>query len=208
MFSSWMSGGANPADAAMPYLEQIPSTITPYYQPFIDTGATAGQNAQTQYASMTNDPTAYYNQIMSGYNESDSYKLQQQEMTDAAENTAAASGMSGTEYDQQRQQEITQGLLSADMDKYFKEVMGIESGGLKGEQAMYETGYKASDTLASMLAKNLSEEAGLEYKGTAYENAANPFSSMMNMFAQGLGAYYGSKSGGVTSGATAAATSV
>jgi hypothetical protein len=58
----------------------------------------------------------------------------------------------------------------------------------------YNTGYKASDTLATMLAQNLAMQAGLAYKGTAWDNAmqAQRRNNMTTGFSQGFGYGYGS----------------
>ncbi len=55
----------NPADSAMPYLQEIPETVTPYYQPYIEQGLQSGQILGEQYGQMATNPQGYYDSIMS-----------------------------------------------------------------------------------------------------------------------------------------------
>lgn len=189
---SWMSkafgGGSsysNPADAAMPYLEEVPGYVDEYYNPYITMGQTAGNTAQGQYQKMATDPAAFANELMASYEPSEWYNYQSDQMTDQAAASAAAGGFTGTEQDMQNQNEMIQGLSSKDMQTWMNYVMQLLGGGLQGEQAMYNTGYNASNQAADAMIGNANAQAGLAYKGQSNENAYNQ--SQSNAFMNALG---------------------
>lgn len=197
---SWLSktfGGSsnysNPADAAMPYLEQVPGMVDKYYNPYIDLGQSQGNAAAGTYAQMAQDPAAFTNALMDTYDTSDWYDYQQKELTDQAAAAAAQGGYTGTDQDIKNQEELTQGLLSKDEQQYLNNLMRSLGIGLEGEQQMYNVGYGASNSAANANIGNLNAEAGLAYKGQENENAYN--ASQVNGFlsalanAAGMGAY-------------------
>jgi hypothetical protein len=163
----------NPADASMPYLEQIPGTVSPYYQPYIDWGQQAGNTLATQYGQMANNPSDYYDQTMAGYTESPAYQYNYDQAMKQQQGAAAAGGYTGTYYDQNQQAKTSTGLLAQDQQQYYNNVTGAQRYGLQGESHLFDTGYNASNTLATMLGENLAAEAGLQYKGATWEDQMN-----------------------------------
>ena len=56
---SWFSNmfsGKNPADSAMPYLNQIPGQTQQYQQPWYEAGKSQIPGLQDQYSQLMNDP--------------------------------------------------------------------------------------------------------------------------------------------------------
>lgn len=198
-FSSMMNGGSytNPADAAMPYLEEVGGWVDQYYNPYIETGLEAGGIAQDQYAAMASDPGQFYDDIYSDYDQSDWYKYNSDMMGETASNTAAAGGYSGTDTDIMKQTELQNALLSKDFQQYLQNYMAIQGQGLQGEQQMYTTGYGASNQAANAMIQNSNAKAGLSYAGTANQNQYNAATTNALMEAIGLtagsAAYYGLK---------------
>lgn len=188
-WSGVFGGGSDASNSAQQYLSQIPQVAHDAFDPYINMGQTAGNIAQDQYASMAQDPQAYINAIMAGYQPSEGYQYQQQQLTDQAQNAAAAGGYTGTESDYQKQMEITQGLLGEDMQQWLNNVMGAQQKGLGGEQQMYNIGYGASGQEANMLAGGLGQQAQAAYAGGASDamqkNAL--FNSLMGLGAGVLG---------------------
>lgn len=184
----------NPANAGMDYLNQVPGTITPYYQPYRQAGLAAGATIGPEYYKMATNPQGYYDDIMGGYEESPQYQYNYDKNTQVMEGDAAAGGYTGTQYDQRNQAEMNEGLMANDQQQYYNNVTRAQQYGLQGGQQFYNTGYQASDTLANMLAQNLTMQAGLAYKGTAWDNSmkAQRRNNMSSGFAQGFGyGYYG-----------------
>jgi hypothetical protein len=160
----------NPADDAMPYLESVPGTVQPIYQPYIDQGLKSGGILANEYGQMATNPGDYYNNIMSGYTQSDAYKYNQQQAMAQQQAAANAGGYTGTSFDQANQAYTTNGLLANDEQQYYNNVTGAQRYGLQGESHLFDTGYEASNQLANDLVQNLYAEAGLSYKGTAADN--------------------------------------
>lgn len=161
----------NPANSAMPYLNQIPGIGQQYFNPYIQQGQQVAPNLQAQYGQLTNDPTAFYNQLMQGYKPSAGYTKQSQDMLKAAENSAAASGFAGTNLDQQQRAQLVQSLMGKDMQQYLQNVMGLYGTGLQGQQHLYDTGYNASGQLADFLGQGLGAQSALSYAGDAFKRA-------------------------------------
>lgn len=179
----------DPSKAAMPYLEQIPETIQPYYQPYIDWGIGAGQNLYDYYGNLITSPEDYYYNIMMGYQASPEYQYQSEQLQKQMEGNAAAGGYTGTAYDQQTQADEIQKLIARDQQRYFNNIYGIQNTGAQGEQHLFDTGYGASTGYADRLASNLAQEAGLQYKSTADKNQYNNayHNAVMNALLQGAG---------------------
>ena len=102
----------NPADAAKPYLDRIPETMNPYFQPAIDRGNRSGDTLERQYGEMTNDPSALLSRLGSGYKESPGYQFKLHQALAAANNASAAGGMLGSNQHQFQNEEIGEGLAS------------------------------------------------------------------------------------------------
>lgn len=164
---------SNPADAAMPYLQQIPGTISPYYQPYINAGGDALQDLIKQYGQLINNPGSVISNVGAGYQQSPGYQYQMNEGLDAANASAAAGGMLGTPYAQKQNTQVAEDIANKDYQQYLNEALGLYGAGLQGEQGVNEMGFGASKDLAGDLASNLQNEGQLAYAGTANQNASN-----------------------------------
>lgn len=186
---SWLSNLFNPTDpsqAANEYLSQIPGVSHGVYDPYITRGNQAGDILTKRFGEMSNDPMAFINNIMKGYNESDAYKFKADELSRAMGNTAAAGGMRGSFQDQENQAKLVQGLLGEDMQQWLSNVLGVNAQGLSGQQGLYNTGFGASQGLESSLMGGLGAQASNAYAGAANKNQFN--SGLLGSILQGLGA--------------------
>ena len=181
-------GGSNPADAAQPYLNQIPGTITPYYQPYIDTGLNAMDTVNTQYGNLINNPTGVMNSIGAGYQQSPGYQWQVNQATNSANNAAAAGGMLGSPAEQQMLAQNVNGMANQDYYNYVDRGMSSYNTGLSGMQGLNQMGYGASNELAQSLANALMSQASLAYAGQANQNMSEggAFGSMMGLASSAL----------------------
>lgn len=166
----FLRGGSNPANAAMPYLDQIPDIVKQGYNPYIQRGDTAYQAMQGPYGQMAQDPAAFLEQIMSKYQPSKSYQLRRDEALRAAGNSAAAAGRRGTLSDIESQSHIADSLLGEDMQNWFANVFGLQGRGLEGEQHLYDKGFDATQGLTGDLSNILGTKAGLAFQGQADKN--------------------------------------
>ena len=160
----------NPSDDAMPYLDQVPATAEQGYNPYINLGKGAARTSAPIYYQMATDPGAYYNDMMGGYQESDAYIYNQDQLMQQQAGTAAAGGFSGTEYDQQQQAATTSGLQAQDQQQYYNNVTGAQTQGLNAGMHYYDTGYDASKNLTDILVGNLNNQASLSYKGSVWDD--------------------------------------
>lgn len=174
-FSNLMGGGSyqDPAAAASKYYDQVPDYVSKYYDDYINKGKAAGDINAEQFSKMASDPTAFYDSIYNTYKPSAYYQHQSDLMHKTAANTAAAGGYSGTESDIQKQTEQQNALADMDWDKYLQEVLGIQQGGLQGNQQMYNTGFQASNMSAEDLLNMLNAQGGLAFNSAAQKNAYN-----------------------------------
>lgn len=159
-----MLGAPNQGGSAMNYLNNIPGTITPYYQPFINQGQSAYNTMNPQISAMTSDPVAFLQNIMKGYQPSNSYQMQNTEMQKAAGNTAAAGGMRGSLNDISNSAHITDTLMGNDMQNWLANVLGIQRTGLGQESHIYDTGYNASNALAGDLSNVMGSQSQLAFQ--------------------------------------------
>jgi len=171
---SWLSdffkGGKNPADSAMPYLNQIPGMEKQYYDPFINQGREAGNTLSPQFNQMSSNPADFLESIMSKYQPSRSYQLRNEEALQSAGNTAAAGGMRGSLSDIKNSSRISDALLGQDMQQWLQNVMGIQQQGEQGLGHQFDTGYDASKSLSGDLSNVLGEQAGLAFQGQSNQN--------------------------------------
>lgn len=185
---------SNPANAAMPYLNQIGPTMSPYYQPYINQGQQSLGMLSQQYGEDITNPGGVMSSIGAGYQASPGYEWQVQQGTEAGNNAAAAGGYVGTPMHQQQQSEMEQGIANQDYYNYLNHALGIYKGGLQGESGLNQMGYNASNELAQSLAQALMSQAGLAYSGQENQNQSQR-GLLGGLVGAGLGGYQAYKYG-------------
>lgn len=167
---SWLSklfgfshNDSNPVGEANQYLNQIPQLGKSTYQPYIDQGNQAYGALNEQFMSMLKDPAAFREKLMSGYEPSQSYKNQQEEVMKQIQGNAAAGGVAGSDFSNKQIGEMTNKLLGADKENYLNSLLGIQGTGLTGESGFQNQGYGASQSLADLLGGALNQQGGLAF---------------------------------------------
>lgn len=163
----------DPAEAAAPYLQQAAQTEQNYLSPFVTHGTQAGNTLSTQYGDLTSDPAAVLSKMMSSYEPSQFYDIMNKALSTSASNAAAAGGYRGAPYEQGKQQVITEGLLSKDMQQYLNNIFNLYFKGLGGEQGLYNTGFNAASSLAGDESNILGSAAQLAFQDAREEDARN-----------------------------------
>jgi hypothetical protein len=166
MLSDWQ----NPSDSAMPYLNNIPGTMKPYYDPYINAGRGALNDVEGQYGRLTSDPGGRLNEIGQGYHESPGFKFALQQALQGGNHAAAAGGMAGSPMHEQQNMQMATNLGNQDYNNWMRNALGMYSQGLQGQQGIAQMGYGASNELAQSLANNMMSQAMLKYAGTQSEN--------------------------------------
>lgn len=195
---SWLSelfGGGNAGGAAKGYLDQIPGVAHEGYDPYVNAGKDASGKTKSTYESLMDDPTGFINKLMEGYQPSEGYNFQKEQLTKELGNTAAAGGIAGTPQDQMNQGAGVQKLLSGDMQKFLENVLGVFNTGVKGEEGIAERGYDASGKLTDTLGGALNQQGGLAFNQE--QNSQKNKQDLWNMFGKALGGAGGFALGGV-----------
>lgn len=163
----------NPSNAASQYYDQIPGTMTPYFDPYIQQGLRAMPQLEGQYGQMMNNPNELFRKLSQGYQQSPGYEWRRNEAMRGVNNAAAAGGRLGSMEEQQNMADITGHLADQDFETYLSHILGLYGGGISGMQGMSDTGYKASSSLAESLAQALMMQAENSYRGQSNENENN-----------------------------------
>lgn len=191
-------GGNNPADAAMPYMNQIPGMEKKYYDPFINRGNAAYDRFNPILNSMSSDPAGFLEQLMGKYAPSRGYQLKRDEMMRSAGNTAAAGGTRGNIQDISNEARLDDYLMGDDMQQWLGNVLGLQKTGLEGEEGLYNTGFDATKNLTGDLSNILGTQAQLAFQGQREKNQSRSdfLSGLTKAGAGAAGWYLGGPAGG------------
>jgi len=185
----------NPANSAMPYLNQIQGTLQQGYDPYVNAGLGAMGNYSDLSKQMTSflpqlqgalgsamsSPGQFINTIGQNFQQSPGYQFQVNQAENAAKNAAAAGGMLGSPQQQQGIAGTVNQLANQDYYGYLNEAMGAFGKGVEGSQNLVNTGfqgfgnimnqgYNASNEMAQSLANALQSQGSLAYAGQANKN--------------------------------------
>lgn len=172
----------NPADAAKGYTNQLPGTVSPYYDPYIQAGQRSMGTLEEQFNQLVNNPQAIYSMLApkGEFQQSPGYQFQMEQGMNAATNAAASGGQAGGS--QHQSEAAALGTNYANQDYYnwldqvynaeFERMLGLYSGGLSGLSGLNTMGYNASDSLASLLAQNLMNQAQLAASSSQQQGSA------------------------------------
>ena len=170
---SWFSnlfGGKNPADSAMPYLNQIPGQTQQYQQPWMQAGKDQLPGLQDQYNQLMNDPGGKMNQIGEGFKESPGFKFAMQQALQGGNHAAAAGGMAGSPQHEQQNMQMATDLGNQEYGNWMKNALGMYGQGLEGSQGMANQGQQAGQSMADMIAQTLAQQANLSFNGQQQQN--------------------------------------
>jgi hypothetical protein len=173
----------------MPTLQQIPGTITPYYQPYIDAGSGALSQLSGQLGNLVGDTGGVYNRLAEGYKESPGFKRSLEQALMAGTAAQAAGGMAGSPLHQQQNMGIASDIASKDFQNYLQNQMGLYGMGIQGLGGLSNLGYGAASGLADNLGSGLSQQAAMNYADQLYRNQQK--SSGLGGIFSGIGSLLG-----------------
>lgn len=186
---SLFGGGANnPYDAASKYYDQIPGTMKPYFDQYINSGKNAMGDLEKEYGNLMNDPGSILARLGKGYTESPGFKFERDQGLNSINNAASAGGMMGTNQHQQQAGALATNLANKDYGDYLKNAMGMYGQGLGGKQDINKMGFDASTGMGKMLAELLMNKGNMAFSGEASKNAAN--SNGMGSLFGGLASFF------------------
>jgi hypothetical protein len=184
---------ADPSKDANRYLGQIPGVGHNAYDPFINQGREAGNKLGGEYGKML-DPTAFMDEIMGHYKESQGATYEKDKLGRGIGNTAAAGGFAGTPEHQREYGEMAGNIMSKDMQQYLQNALQIHGKGVEGEQDFYNKGYGASGSLADLLGGNLASQGSMAFQQGQQHNQNR--TALMSAIAKALAQYAGGGAGG------------
>lgn len=163
-------GGKDPYKDASKFYDQIPGTIKPYYDPYINAGRNALNTTQGEYGKLINDPAGFMQNLGSHYQQSPGFQWQMNQGMNAAGNAAAAGGMAGSPQHQQQAATMAEGLANQDYYNYLNHALNVYGTGLTGMQDINHMGFDASKDLAGGLANNLMNQGNMAFASQAAKN--------------------------------------
>lgn len=195
---SFLKSGKNPAEPAMPYLNQIPSVYKQNLNPYIKPGLQAGEAAQARYAQLASNPRSVYDELMAGYTPSSGFEARKMRAQEQLGRGAAGLGGSQSGSFARTQADAITRLLLEDEDLQRKDLMQLLGLGLQGQELGAQRGFGASTALADALGTNLSNQASLAFRGQQEKNAAR--AQRQGMFGQLAGMLGGNALGAFIGG--------
>jgi hypothetical protein len=174
---SWLSeafggGRSNPANAAIPFIQQIPGQTSRYYDPYIQAGSRSIPSLEEQYNQLLTNPGDKINQVGQNFQQSPGFKFALDQALQGAGHAAAAGGMAGSPQHEFQNMGIATQLANQDYYNYLNQALGLYGKGLSGEQGLYAGGLGASQSMADQIAQALAQQAAYQYQGQAGQNAA------------------------------------
>lgn len=170
---SWFSnmfGGKNPADSAMPYINQIPGQTHQYFDPYIQAGKNQLPGLSDQYSQLMNDPGGRMNKIGESFHESPGFKFAMQQALQGGNHASAAGGMAGSPQHEQQNMQLATDLGNQEYNNWMKNAMGMYGEGLHGSQGMANQGQQAGQSMADMIAQTLAQQGNLAFNGQQQQN--------------------------------------
>lgn len=182
---------SNPANAAMPYYNQIPGQTSPYFNPYIQAGQNALPGLQEQFNKLINNPGNRLNEIGQNFQQSPGFKFAMDQALQAAGNASAAGGMAGSPQHEQQSMELARNLANQDYYNWLSGATGLYSKGLEGQQGLAAGGLEAGKSLADMIAQTLAQQGNLAFQGQQQQNQSRNdlFGNLFNLAGSALSAF-------------------
>lgn len=169
-FGNLFGGGKNPANSAMPYLNQIPGQTNQYFDPYFQAGKSQIPGLQDQYKKLMEDPGGMMNSIGESFKESPGFKFAMQQAMQGGNHAAAAGGMAGSPQHEQQNMQMATDLGNQEYNNWMKNALGMYGQGLQGSQGMANQGQQAGQSMADMIAQTLAQQANLSFQGQSQKN--------------------------------------
>lgn len=134
------------SDAGNKY-EEYGNKAIDVQNPFYQAGL-RGLSGYEDWLSGMKDPADFINNLMGGYSESAYAKNLTQQAMRAGTNAASASGLTGSTPFAMQMEQTAGGIASQDMDKWLKQVLGINSQYGAGERSLAGMGQHSADQMS------------------------------------------------------------
>lgn len=179
-------GGGDPYNDAMKQYSKYANKAAGYQNPFYQSGVNSIPQYESWLTSMQ-DPTAFINNLMGGYQESPYAHYQQEQGMRAGTNMASATGLTGSTPFAQQLQENAQNISSKDMDQWLQNVLGINTQYGQGLNTNINRGQQSANMLSNIYSGLGNQMAGGAYgRGMAGQQQLSDILSGI----LGLGQYF------------------
>lgn len=168
---SFLKSGKNPAQPAMPYLNQVPGVYRDQLNPYIQPGLQASQANQSRYSQLASNPASVHDELMSSYTPSKGFQLNMQEAQRLLNNQAPFLGGPRSDSFARTQADTITRLLMEGSKDYYNDLVNLMGMGLQGQEFGAQRGFGASTALADALGTNLGNQASLAFRGQQEKNA-------------------------------------
>ena len=138
-------------------------TSTGYLNPYLQAGTRALGQYQTGLGEMQ-DPTGFYDKIMRAYQQDPSTLFQMKQGQNALENTAAATGYSGSGKEMQDLMKYSQNLTSQGQQGFLQNILGIHGQYMSGLQGLGQQGQAAGTSMGGWQMQGGEDIASLQAK--------------------------------------------
>lgn len=163
----------NPAQAGMPYLQQIPGELSPMFEPYIHAGQQELGPLGRAYQNLMQHPGQLESRLGQGFRASPGYQYNVNQALEAANRAAAAGGMAGSPAEQEAITRQAHGLADQDYGNYMNRMLGMYGQGLQGMQGLARMGLGAGQEYGTDLGNLGMTEAQLAYAGQQQQNQAH-----------------------------------
>ena len=173
---SLVNGGQPYTQAGNQYTagaEQADNQQNPFYK--------AGTQATGDYQdwlTSQKDPSAYINDQMKNYKESDYAKDEQDQAIRAGQNAGSANGLTGSTPMAQQMQQNATNIASQDQNQWLQNVLGINTQYGQGENNLMQGGQHSADQLSQIY-----QDLGTQLAGTKYGAEAGHNQDIQNIIA-------------------------
>ena len=150
------------------------------YNPFLQGGQKAFNQARGGYSNMVKDPTGLMQQFGNEYQASPGYQYSVDQATKAAGQAAASGGMAGSLAHQTALSKEVSGLAGQDYYKYLDNALGLYGNGLQGLGGLAGMGMGA----AGGIAQNNANQQFMDYiqKQNQQSGMSDMFSGLRGMY--------------------------
>lgn len=152
-------------DRAMQPINQIPGTMKPYYDPYINAGTNAIPGYQDMMKKLMENPNEFLAQMGQSYQPSPGYEWNKGQAEKGISNANAAGGLAGSPQHERMNAEMVSGLASKDYNDYMNRIMQAFGFGAAGTEGLIKQGGAMSQDLATNLANALIQKSNLQYGG-------------------------------------------
>lgn len=183
MLGGMFGHSGRPYDKAMEEYQKWANKGQDVQNPYLNAGNGAIGNYQ-EWLNGQKDPSGFINNLMGQYQESPYAHYMQQQSMRAGQNSASASGLSGSTPLMNQLQQNAGNISSQDMNQWLQNVLGVNTQYGQGQNNLMQGGQNAANNLTNMY-----NQMGQRMGEASYGKEAGKNQDFWNMLGGGLGMF-------------------